>query len=73
MKYKIFFSVILSAMLFTACNSGSPADNPADNTPADVPSAEREIQTEREILYAGGRVALVCFSTDKLLVLDPKE
>ena len=67
MKYKIFFSVILSAMLFTACNSGSPSDNPADNTPADVPSAEREI------LYAGGRVALVSFSTDKLLVLDPKE
>ncbi|MDE6133486.1 MAG: hypothetical protein K2G04_08975, partial [Oscillospiraceae bacterium] len=27
----------------------------------------------REILYAGGRVALVSFSTDKLLVLDPKE
>ncbi|MDE6132339.1 MAG: hypothetical protein K2G04_03045, partial [Oscillospiraceae bacterium] len=42
MKYKIFFSVILSAMLFTACNLGSPADN----TPADVPSAELEIQTE---------------------------
>ena len=29
-------------MLFTACNLGSPADN----TPADVPSAELEIQTE---------------------------
>lgn len=37
MKHKIFFPIILSAMLLTACNSGSPAD---------VPSAEQETLTE---------------------------
>lgn len=61
MKGKIIFSVILSAILLTACNSGGTdvTDSPADNAPAESTetTAETEIVPETTTTAAASETA----------------